>query len=76
MILSSPKPPKTLVKTPPLLLAESWDGELDPRGYLLSEKLDGVRAYFDGKQFPVSQGKSFLRAGLVHGRIASGTAGR
>ena len=25
--LSSPKPPKTLVKAPPLLLAESWDGE-------------------------------------------------
>ena len=30
--LSNPKPTKTLVKPPPLLLAESWDGELDPNG--------------------------------------------
>ena len=36
---------------PPLLLAESWDGVLDPAGWLMSEKLDGVRAYWDGKQF-------------------------
>lgn len=35
----------------PLLLAESWDGELDPTGWWMSEKLDGVRAYWDGKQF-------------------------
>src|SRR5438093_8772012 len=30
---------------PPLLLAESWDNTLDPAGWWLSEKLDGVRAY-------------------------------
>jgi DNA ligase-1 len=36
---------------PPLLLAESWDLELDPAGWWMSEKLDGVRAYWDGKQF-------------------------
>jgi DNA ligase-1 len=36
---------------PPLLLAESWDNVLDPTGWWLSEKLDGVRAYWDGKQF-------------------------
>ncbi len=47
-IPSSSKPLKALVKAPPLLLAESWDGELDPTGYLLSEKLDGVRAFWDG----------------------------
>src|SRR5437660_10429349 len=28
---------------PPLLLAESWDNVTDPSGWLLSEKLDGVR---------------------------------
>ncbi|HMC88605.1 MAG TPA: DNA ligase, partial [Gemmataceae bacterium] len=38
-------------KAPPLLLAETWDGVTDPRGWWLSEKLDGVRAYWDGKQF-------------------------
>jgi DNA ligase-1 len=35
---------------PPLLLAERWDCITDPTGWLLSEKLDGVRAYWDGKQ--------------------------
>jgi DNA ligase-1 len=35
----------------PVLLAESWDRLLDPTGWWMSEKLDGVRAYWDGKQF-------------------------
>ncbi len=35
---------------PALLLAETWDNALDPTGYWLSEKLDGVRAYWDGMQ--------------------------
>jgi DNA ligase 1 len=39
------------VQAPPLLLAESWDGSTDPAGWWMSEKLDGVRAYWDGKQF-------------------------
>lgn len=34
-----------------VLLAETWDGVLDPTGYLMSEKLDGVRAYWDGECF-------------------------
>ena len=38
-------------KAPPLLLAERWDNVIDPTGWWLSEKLDGVRAYWDGKQF-------------------------
>jgi len=44
---------------PPLLLAETWDGVTDPTGWLLSEKLDGVRAYFDGKQFISRQGNLY-----------------
>lgn len=35
----------------PVLLAQTWDGHLDPKDWWLSEKLDGVRAYWDGKQF-------------------------
>src|SRR5262245_42829230 len=38
-------------QAPPLPLAESWDFSADPTGWWLSEKLDGVRAYWDGKQF-------------------------
>jgi len=36
---------------PSLLLAHSWDGEMDPTGWWMSEKLDGVRAYWDGENF-------------------------
>ena len=40
--------PSTSAKpsAPPLLLAESWTPETDPSGWWLSEKLDGVRAYW------------------------------
>jgi DNA ligase-1 len=36
---------------PGLLLATKWDieGGADPTGWWISEKLDGVRAYYDGK---------------------------
>src|SRR5689334_6705459 len=36
---------------PPVLLAERWDNEADLAGWWMSEKLDGVRAYWDGTQF-------------------------
>lgn len=36
---------------PPVLLAERWDNVTDLAGWWLSEKLDGVRAWWDGKQF-------------------------
>jgi DNA ligase-1 len=38
-------------KEPPLLLAHSWDQHTDPTGWWMSEKLDGVRAYWDGNRF-------------------------
>jgi DNA ligase-1 len=38
-------------KAPPLLLAESWDGVRDIAGWWMSEKLDGVRAYWTGTLF-------------------------
>ncbi len=38
-------------KAPPLLLAERWDGVADLAGWWMSEKLDGVRAYWTGKLF-------------------------
>jgi DNA ligase-1 len=45
---------------PSLLLAEKWDQEQELRGWFLSEKLDGVRAYWDGKQFLSRQGNRFF----------------
>src|SRR5437763_6887626 len=44
---------------PPLLLAESWDNAADLAGWWMSEKLDGVRAYWDGSQFLSRQGNLF-----------------
>lgn len=44
---------------PPLLLAESWDSATDLAGWWMSEKLDGVRAYWDGKQFLSRQGNLY-----------------
>jgi DNA ligase-1 len=46
---------------PALLLAETWDSASDPTDWWLSEKLDGVRAYWTGKQFLSRQG-NVLRA--------------
>ncbi len=45
---------------PPLLLAERWDNAADLSGWWMSEKLDGVRAYWDGKQFVSRLGNLFL----------------
>lgn len=44
---------------PPLLLAHRFEDQ-DPTGWWLSEKLDGVRAYWDGKQFVSRLGNAFL----------------
>jgi len=35
----------------PVLLAERWESTINPEGWWMSEKLDGVRAYWDGKKF-------------------------
>ncbi|HIG28191.1 MAG TPA: DNA ligase [Verrucomicrobiales bacterium] len=34
---------------PALLLAKTWDHSIDPTGWWISEKYDGIRAYWDGK---------------------------
>jgi DNA ligase-1 len=44
---------------PPLLLAERWDNVQDVTGWWMSEKLDGVRAYWDGRSFVSRLGNAF-----------------
>jgi DNA ligase-1 len=44
---------------PGLLLAESWDNATDLSDWWMSEKLDGVRAFWDGKQFLSRQGNIY-----------------
>ena len=47
-------------KSLPLLLAERWTGEADITGWWMSEKLDGVRAYWNGQSFVSRLGNEFL----------------
>ncbi len=51
--------PSASHSVPPLLLAHTWENDVDLKGWWLSEKLDGVRAYFDGKQFLSRQGNIY-----------------
>ncbi|MBI4860580.1 MAG: DNA ligase [Candidatus Riflebacteria bacterium] len=44
---------------PPILLAHSWDNAADLAGWWMSEKLDGVRAYWDGRRFLSRQGNAY-----------------
>ncbi|MEZ6038914.1 MAG: DNA ligase [Planctomycetaceae bacterium] len=48
------------VKGPPMLLAHAWDNTQDLSGWWISEKLDGVRAYWDGSRFLSRQGNEFM----------------
>jgi DNA ligase-1 len=45
---------------PPILLAHKWEVDHDPTGWWMSEKLDGVRAYWDGEAFVSRLGNRFL----------------
>jgi DNA ligase-1 len=45
---------------PPLLLAHTWENDIDLTGWWMSEKLDGVRAYWDGKRFVSRLGNAFV----------------
>lgn len=41
---------------PALMHAKLWPADLDPKPYLVSEKLDGVRAYWDGQSLRFRSG--------------------
>ncbi|PRP86779.1 hypothetical protein PROFUN_02928 [Planoprotostelium fungivorum] len=43
-----------------VLLAEKWTEQINPKGWWMSEKLDGVRAYWNGKNFYSRQGNLFV----------------
>ena len=48
---------------PPILLAHTWDNETDLQGWWMSEKLDGVRAYWDGQRFLSRLGNPYFAPG-------------
>jgi DNA ligase-1 len=45
---------------PPILLAHKWEIDHDPTDWWMSEKLDGVRAYWDGEAFVSRLGNRFF----------------
>lgn len=46
-------------EAPPLLLAHKWELDVDLAGWWMSEKLDGVRAYWNGEYFQSRLGNRF-----------------
>jgi DNA ligase len=48
--------PKTDRQTPHLLLANVWNPSIDPTGWWMSEKYDGLRGYWDGRKLWTRQG--------------------
>ncbi|MFZ6749392.1 DNA ligase [Undibacterium sp. Ren11W] len=48
---------KSATSAPALLLAQNYSAQFDPSLYLLSEKLDGVRAYWDGSNLRFRSGR-------------------
>jgi DNA ligase-1 len=50
----------TTKSAPELLLAKTWNPGMDPTGYWMSEKLDGVRAWWTGSKFLSRLGNEFF----------------
>ncbi len=54
--VSAPAGARAAGTAPAVMLAHKWDGAADISGWWMSEKLDGVRAFWDGEQFLSRQG--------------------
>ncbi|XP_070574678.1 uncharacterized protein [Ptychodera flava] len=54
-----PQPKKKSKAMIQLLLAHKWTESVDPTGWWMSEKLDGVRAWWDGYKFRSRLGNTF-----------------
>jgi DNA ligase-1 len=55
----APTKNKTTAVPPSLLLAEKYSPDMDPTGWWMSEKLDGVRAYWNSKELLSRLGNKF-----------------
>ena len=59
ILLFGPATPVVAGEPPPLLLAKPYTDDIDVRDYWVSEKLDGVRAYWDGRRLLSRRGNVF-----------------
>jgi DNA ligase-1 len=48
------------VSPPALMLAQNWQSSANPADFLVSEKLDGVRAYWDGQSLRFRSGRQIV----------------
>ena len=46
-----------VAETPPLTLLKRWNASIDPTGWWMSEKYDGIRGYWDGARMWTRQGR-------------------
>lgn len=59
----------TATAAPALLLAREWPVDADPAGYLVSEKLDGVRALWDGHSLRFRSGAAIAAPAAFLARL-------
>ena len=77
LVLALALPTITVAAEPPaILLAEVYRNQVDVAQYLVSEKLDGVRAIWDGETLRFRSGKTDQRAEVVPRRPAEDAARR
>lgn len=66
--------PSAAAEAPALLLANLDGPHIDPQHYLVSEKLDGVRAYWDGRSLRFRSGREVAAPASFLARLPAGQA--
>ncbi|HEX4666042.1 MAG TPA: DNA ligase [Chthoniobacterales bacterium] len=67
-------PAKPDKKAPHLLLAKVWDPSIDPTGWWMSEKYDGLRSYWDGHQLWSRKGNQIHAPDYFLAELPAGVA--
>ena len=60
LCLAAPASHATAESSAPAMLAQRYTDTIDPAGYWVSEKLDGVRALWDGRQLRFRSGREIV----------------
>ena len=59
----APQNPAAEKDSPALLLANVWNPSMDPAGWWISEKYDGLRGYWDGRKLWSRKGSAMRGSG-------------
>jgi len=66
---ASPKSPQPKKDVPPVMVVQHWDWKADPTGRWMSEKFDGCRAWWDGKNLISRRGNIFAAPDWFKARL-------